>query len=567
MVKFNLRIVNFTVEKFRLTFRPPIWYYKNAFGSLAETKILNPAETFFPMTPQNNLELNGDLHDHPLAELLIEISQAFLNGSLRIASEENKAIIYFDGGEVVFAVSNARQHRLFNILLRENKFSLDELQESGNFTNDLELKNLLIEKNLLSAKELNEQISHQIEEILQTALNWKEGKWNYSSLVRAKADVRFEVDSASLLFEYGRNLPNAALVRRFNSLQERFETKPKPPAHINLHPQEAFVFSRFGETALSVEEIKNLSRANEIEILKTVYTLWLGGFLRRHKWNWAFSKEKIYAISTAKIALKKNKPLPALSSQPIETLAVETVEKAESVKQEEVQEQLSLESYLDRVENAATFYEIFDVSSKAPAGEIKSAYFSLAKRFHPDLFHRQTDDAMQRRIQNAFTKLAQAYETLKDEQSREVYNFKLGKGLTVSQNPLSNGTPSATGNANIEKQAAENFEQGFSYLMEERYEQAIQLLARAVHLAGNNARYRAYYGKALASHRNTYRQAETEFQAALRIEDNADYRLMLAELYVNIGLFKRAESELSRVLEKAPNNWEARSLLDSLRDK
>ena len=53
------------------------------------------------MTPQNNLELNGNLHDHPLAELLVEISQACLNGSLRLASDEHKAIIYFDAGDVV----------------------------------------------------------------------------------------------------------------------------------------------------------------------------------------------------------------------------------------------------------------------------------------------------------------------------------------------------------------------------------------------------------------------------------------------------------------------------------
>jgi cytochrome c-type biogenesis protein CcmH/NrfG len=127
---------------------------------------------------------------------------------------------------------------------------------------------------------------------------------------------------------------------------------------------------------------------------------------------------------------------------------------------------------------------------------------------------------------------------------------------------------SRIGISEIEKQASENFEQGFSYLMEENYDEAVQLLARAVHLAGGNARYRAYYGKALTGNKNTYRQAEAEFQAALRLDgDNTDYRLMLGELYVNIGLFKRAEAELQRVLEKAPNNWEARSLLDSLRNK
>ena len=47
----------------------------------------------------------------------------------------------------------------------------------------------------------------------------------------------------------------------------------------------------------------------------------------------------------------------------------------------------------------------------------------------------------------------------------------------------------------------------------------------------------------------------------------ADYRLMLAELFIKIGLVKRAEGELTRILEKSPNNREARSLLDSLLNK
>ncbi len=511
------------------------------------------------MTPQNNLELNGNLHDHPLAELLVEISQAFLNGSLRIASEEYKAIIYFDAGEVVFAVSNARPHRLAAILLREEKVSRAQLAEIGGFANDLELKNLLIKNEILSEGEINHLISQQIEEILQTSLAWKEGKWNYSSLVRAKADMRFRIDLQSLLFRYARNLTNAALVRRFNSLQERFEARAGLPSHINLYPQESFVFSRFGQESLSVEDIKNIGGISEIETLKVLYTLWIGGFLKRQKWNWAFSKEKIFAISTAKLALKKNAPPDALSRREI---GIESGNETPPAKQAEDFEAVSLESYLERVENAATFYEILDLPVKAAATDIKLRYFSLAKRFHPDLFHRRTEIGMHRRIQNAFTKLAHAYEILKDEKTREVYDYKLGKGFAVSENQMANGL------SETEKQASESFELGFSYLMEENYDEATPLLARAVHLAAGNPRYHAYYGKALAANKNTHRQAEVEFLAALRLDaGNNDYRLMLADLYVNIGHFKRAEGELNRLLEKSPNYYEARSLLDSLRNK
>jgi hypothetical protein len=42
---------------------------------------------------------------------------------------------------------------------------------------------------------------------------------------------------------------------------------------------------------------------------------------------------------------------------------------------------------------------------------------------------------------------------------------------------------------------------------------------------------------------------------------------MLAEFFVNVKLVKRAEGELNRLLAIAPDNKEARVLLDSLKQK
>ena len=516
------------------------------------------------MTLQNKLELNGDLHEHPLAEVLVEVSLAHLMGSLRLANEEFKAILYFDAGDVVFAVSNARQHRLSAILLREEKISPAQLAAAGSFTNEPELKSILIKKEILSEAEINRCISLQIAEILQTALRWKDGKWNFNSLVRARGDMRYRIDLPGLLFEYARNLPNASLVRRFNSLQEKFEMRTQAPSHISLNPGESFVLSRFGENSLTVEDIKNVGGLSEIEILRVLYTLWIGGFLKRQKWNWAFTQEKIFAISTAKILLKKELPPTALPRKEISTASGDTPQLPKPPQpKEKASGAIPLEEYLERAENSQTYYELLDLPLDADTAAIKNRYFMLAKSFHPDLFHRQTEPETHRRIQEAFTKMAQAYDVLKDEKTREVYDYKIGKDDGNLDNPMAARNLSET-----EKQALDSFERGFSYLIDENYDEAVTLLGRAVHLTSGNARYHAYYAKALAADRATQRQAETEFLTAVKLEpNNMQYRLMLAELYVGIGHLKRAEGELNRLLEKAPNYNEARSLLDSLRNK
>ena len=42
------------------------------------------------MTPQNNLEVKGNILDHPLAEILAEIAQSALNGSLKLVARRTK---------------------------------------------------------------------------------------------------------------------------------------------------------------------------------------------------------------------------------------------------------------------------------------------------------------------------------------------------------------------------------------------------------------------------------------------------------------------------------------------
>ena len=228
-------------------------------------------------------------------------------------------------------------------------------------------------------------------------------------------------------------------------------------------------------------------------------------------------------------------------------------------------EEMSLEGYLDRIEKATNHYEFFEVAPDAPISEIKMKYFALAKNFHPDLFYKESTAEKHRRIQDAFTKIAHAYEILKVETSREVYNYKLRKELEENKHSTKpNGSPISILEKEVQ-QAAEDFNIGFSYLMDENIETALPFLARAVHFDKNNARYHAFYGKALTFDKSQYHKAEAELQAAVKLDaGNADYRFLLADFFIQVGFQKRAEGELNRLLAIFPNNKEAKILLDRL---
>jgi len=373
-----------------------------------------------------------------------------------------------------------------------------------------------------------------------------------------------------LLVEHAGNIPNSLIVKRFRSFEESFEVKKSGVPKVNLRPQEAFIFSRFENQALKIHDVQNLSGLPNLETLKGLYVLWLGGFLTRRKWNSAFTTDKIAEITSARLKLKKEEVLPdekqeikplLEKSSPPET--VETVKTASVTNHTE--EKRAIETYLNRVETGGNYYEIFDIPLDASIQIIKDTYFAYARKFHPDKYHQEADSVLRSRIQNAFTEIARAYETLKSEETRRVYDFKLRKNIA---NTDSQKQSVKYQNLSDEEKAKDEFEQGFSLLMSEDYEAAMPFLVRAVQMSPATARYHAYYGKLLSMDETQRFKADAEFQTAIRLDpNNSTYRLLLAEFYVQFNLVKRAEGELQRLLAIFPNNKEAKILLDSLPQK
>lgn len=333
------------------------------------------------MESQNNLETLGNLRINPLAELLVEIAHNKLNGSLRMTNAAQKIAVYFDTGDTIFAVSNARQHRFYEILLQSEKITKEQLAAIPNFTNDLVLKETLTANNLLERKEIDRLFSRQIFEIVQTALAWREAEWTFSPLVRIKGDIRFKVDTPNALVEYARALPAEEIIRKFKNPRESFIVKSAMPAGINLSPPESFVFSRFVTAASTIEEIQTTSGLPEAETLRILYALWVGGLLIREIPNAAFSERKVSAMAAARLSLIKDNAPPVI--QPaiqLTTTKTELLPESEAKAKEAApfEKQISVEQYLNRTETAANLYEIFAIAPDAAAAEIKQIYFSLA---------------------------------------------------------------------------------------------------------------------------------------------------------------------------------------------
>jgi DnaJ-class molecular chaperone len=226
-----------------------------------------------------------------------------------------------------------------------------------------------------------------------------------------------------------------------------------------------------------------------------------------------------------------------------------------------------------RIDAAVNFYEVLNVSSNTPAADVKQQYYALARKYHPDRFRGKGEVALQARLESAFARVTQAYETLMDVSLRTAYDAKLAAKenkdrFARSAPKATTPAPESTGEAReSQAQRAENsFTEGFAALQQGQIQTAVALLAAAVRAVPGESRYRAYYGRALAVNAKTRHSAEVELQTAVRLEpSNASYRVMLAELYRDLGFSKRAQGEAKRALAIEPGNFEARELLKSLK--
>jgi len=370
--------------------------------------------------------------------------------------------------------------------------------------------------------------------------------------------------------ESARHMRTKFAVSRFRNPAEMISPGLEARDITWLTPTEGFVLSRI-ESSMKLSDLTALSGLPEPEAFRTIYGLLLGGFLNRERWPNAF---------------RTGEPQMA-PEEPSEVVAPELVETPPTVGAEPVEEQ-TIDSFLEQLDQATTYYEVLDVMSSAETNEIKHAYYRLARRYHPDRFHDMANTPLHARIESAFARVAQAYETLADRDRRVSYDAKLaainksrrfgqpvGNLRDSHQKRTARPTEESASNERdsddsyIDSQTAEKkFQEGMAAIKQGEANLAIACLSAAVRLVPDEPQYRAHYGRALAGQEKTRRLAEMELQAAIKLAPAKSlYRVMLAELYCDLGLKLRAKGELERALAVDPQNSAARKLLHELEIK
>ena len=346
--------------------------------------------------------MDGQLSEHPLAELISEISEKALSGALRVERERVKAVVYFEAGALVYATSNLRVHRLSEHL-RQQGIASGTVNESAS---DVVLAEALLSEGQLTRQQLDGILAEQAASVLRVMLLWTDGAWGFDGRARLSESIQVKVATRQLLLEATRRLDPQFASSRFPDGSETVSPASDPLEALNLLPTEAFVLSRV-EGSISVDDLIALSGLRESEAKQGIYGLLLVGLLRRASRPPAF-KELTPQAARSQAAKAKAASTIKAPAQPAREPP--SVEKPDPRRE--------LDAFLARLEEASDHYEVLDISPTADLVEIKRMYHFIARNFHPDRFHDLAGTDSHTSLQSAFARITQAYETLTNPQLR-----------------------------------------------------------------------------------------------------------------------------------------------------
>jgi tetratricopeptide (TPR) repeat protein len=196
--------------------------------------------------------------------------------------------------------------------------------------------------------------------------------------------------------------------------------------------------------------------------------------------------------------------------------------------------------------------EILQIPTGATPAQVKAAFASLARRFHPDSVAAGEDD-LRHQLQSIFIRVTEAYRNL---------------GRERSSTPASAAPPSLQDTAVRRARVEEALQAAGGLMLQQQTEEAVSVLHEVLTQADapQSRRIRLLLARAYAVDARWRRNAVTLLRELVEQNSNdAEALAALGGLYRRDGLLSRAESMFVRALAADPGLAEARQGMRSVR--
>lgn len=130
----------------------------------------------FAVPWDRDLVLSANVRAFPLADVLSMLHRANKSGFLLFGYADHEKAVYLHRGEVVFAASNQGVDRLGECLFRSGILTLEQLKDAERrWSPNARLGKILVERGILTPRELWNGVKLQVEEIVRSLFAYTEG--------------------------------------------------------------------------------------------------------------------------------------------------------------------------------------------------------------------------------------------------------------------------------------------------------------------------------------------------------------------------------------------------------
>ena len=451
------------------------------------------------------------------------------NSVLDMEDGKIKKRVFFKAGLPVYSISNILNEALGRLLLRKGIITQTIYEKSleAMLSEKKKQGEVLISGGHITPHQLNEALNTQTKERLFNVFGWANVTYHYYTIAKLPTD----------LFLY-----------------------PVHPAYAILHA------ARMGYYPTDRIKMELEKTRNQIVAFshKTVYMLDdFQATPQERKILTLIDGRKtfddILAETGARLATAKEDIYPFIYTLIItDILVLKQKEETEKKPDEPSPEDKTLVENLTSRHlqlKSLNYFEVLGIGHDADNGNIKKAYFKMAKEYHPDRYHNNPHEA-RAAASDIFTLINTAYTTLSNEKARKTYEESLKNG----------GKQDVTQDAANIMNAELQFQKGKVALSRKDYKSAKEAFEWTVKLNPNEGEYKAYLGWIIFNispkDASEVKKAKELIQAGISSnpkQDKAYYFLGVIQRLE--GRLEEAEAAFQKAVQKNPNIPEALSEL------
>ncbi|HSF19572.1 MAG TPA: DUF4388 domain-containing protein [Vicinamibacteria bacterium] len=516
--------------------------------------------------------MQGNLTDETLADVIRKLYANRRSGILHLVRDRVSKRIYFRKGSIIFANSDVDEDRLGQFLIRENVLDDDKfdktsqtMKQTGN-----RFGRTVVALGFATPEEMNAKVTDQIQGIIYSVFTWDHGDYRFEQHENpVDEDIVLNLSTADVILEGTRRMNNFERMDRTLGDRDQILHPTEDPLLLyqkmsTLTQAEYFVLSRVDGSS-SISDILSLSPIQEEATLRCIYGLLSAGVVELE--GGANRVLASTARSAAPPAAYSPPPPPRavvndLGKEPLPVSSPHRQPSPTAAPQESTPEEMTIRNEIIEKHaslSEANLYDILGVGTTAEEVEIKKAYYSMAKKYHPDRHHSAHLRDIQGLLEELFGKITHAYQVLSSTADRLRYDNKLradaenpprGSGTEI---PRKSGAPES---ARL-RTAEEWFRNGKRHYDEMHFFDAIQCFREAVRLAPTKQHHKLL-AQSLMKNPKWIKDAEKHFREALTFDQfDAECYLGLGDIYEAAGMARRAKKMYEQAYTFDPENEQA----------